>query len=201
MLAPDLPAVATARQHEAVLPVVQVQPLLREGLAPLPAEDAQAAREGGGGGDSGSPSPAAPSRCGEQRAGGTRGHQSRKRLHLAVMEDGLSPASADSASATKGTRQGGCWGRQGCPSYATAGGPAPREAQSAPPGLLTNVGPAVGEGRDRDSGLARQSRAPRPGWRSRFEMEQGPARPRSSCTGDTPAQCPSALCCAPAVAA
>lgn len=40
--APDLPAVAAARQHEAVLPVVQVEALLREGLTPLPAEDAEA---------------------------------------------------------------------------------------------------------------------------------------------------------------
>lgn len=41
----DLFAVGAARQHETVLPVMQVQPLLREGLAPLPAEDAQTGTE------------------------------------------------------------------------------------------------------------------------------------------------------------
>lgn len=41
--APDLSAVGAARQHEAVPPVVQVQALGRESVAPLPAENAQAA--------------------------------------------------------------------------------------------------------------------------------------------------------------
>lgn len=40
--APDLSAVVASGQHEAVLPVVQVQAFFCEGLAPLPAEDAQA---------------------------------------------------------------------------------------------------------------------------------------------------------------
>lgn len=43
----DLLAVAAAREHEAELPVVQVQALPGEGLVPLPAEDAEPARSGG----------------------------------------------------------------------------------------------------------------------------------------------------------
>lgn len=44
----DLSAVVASCQHEAVLPVVQVQALLGEGLAPFPTEDAQAETGRGG---------------------------------------------------------------------------------------------------------------------------------------------------------
>lgn len=39
--APDLPAVVASGQHEAVLPVVEVQALFCEGLIPLPTKDTQ----------------------------------------------------------------------------------------------------------------------------------------------------------------
>lgn len=55
-----LSAVVAARQHEAVPPVVQVQPLVRERLAPLPAEDAQAGTEQTAGAASLRPRPVAP---------------------------------------------------------------------------------------------------------------------------------------------
>lgn len=45
----DLLAVATTREHEAELPVVQVQALPGEGLVPLPAEDAEPATSRGAG--------------------------------------------------------------------------------------------------------------------------------------------------------
>lgn len=70
---PDLSAVAAAGQHEAVLPVVQVQALLREGRAPLPAEDAQAATGGGRGARSASGAVCASGGGGPPARGGALG--------------------------------------------------------------------------------------------------------------------------------